>query len=221
MAVESLDGSARITWEPPEATGGLPLSGYLVFGISEDLQMDLLAEVGADVTEFVGEGLENGGVYLFAVRAVTIAGESALSDIVEARPVGLPGAVEGLTVLWIDDHVYVAWSMPLDSGGTPVLHFMVHREDWDPTNWTEVSVTNLAMADHDVENGKTYNYTVYAVNGVGDGPIDTISIAVPEPEVEPPKDPEVSMWPFLVVALVLTFAAVAALGSFRRKGVLM
>ena len=210
----SSDGSVRLTWEAPSWSGGRPLEGFWVLGISGAMQPELLEELGPGATEYVATGLTNGLTYLYAVRAVTEAGVSNLSDIVEGRPVGPPSAPQGLTALWLEDHVYVTWSAPNDTGGMPVKEYRLHRQDWPDGNWSPVSPLEVQFRDHDVERDTTYVYTVCAVTDAGEGPVARLTFTVP-PRVEAPADDAgAGAWAWVAGAIVLA----AAVAVFARPG---
>jgi hypothetical protein len=75
----------------------------------------------------------------------------------------------------------------------------------------------MVFSDEEVEHNSTYNYTVYAMNDVGGGPLVRISITTPPPEPEREDDPTV-VWPWLVLGASLAVLAVAVL-HWRRPGV--
>jgi len=196
------NGTATISWEAPDGTGGLPIVGYRVYGVSEGMQMALLAELGPGDMEFLVEDLVNGNVYHYAVMAWTLAGDSELSEVAEA---------------WMNEHVYVTWAVPLDDGGSPVIRYMLHRDDQGPGNWTEVD--EMVFRDHDVEWEAMYNYTVYAVTDVGEGPMVTIGFTVPlEPEPAP-EDEESDMWLYLAIGIGLAAVGLAVVYATRSKAV--
>jgi fibronectin type 3 domain-containing protein len=218
VAAQGLSDSVRVTWVAPENTGGRAIDGYRIYGISEDLEIELLAEIGPGIKEHIHLDLDNGQAYVYALQAFTEAGESELSEFVEATPVGPPSMPQGLVVLWSEGHVYVAWSAPTDDGGTPITGYRLHRHDWDPGNWTELTTADIAYRDYDVEPGGTYNYTVHAMNGVGDGPVTTVTITIPEPKESPQESSSTNYWPMLVVCLVLVTVAVVTLSTRGRRG---
>lgn len=220
VAAVGFDRSARVLWHPPADTGGLLIDGYRVYRISEGMQVELLTEVGPGAREYEVLDLTNGDVCLFAVRAFTEAGISDLSTMVEARPVGPPGALQGLAAYWMDGHVYVTWSSPLDDGGSPISGYTLFREDRVVGNWAALSAINTTYLDADVVPGMTYNYTVRAWSDVGDGPWTRATVEVPEEPEVPPEMMPLAKWPYLLLALLLAGAAVAVVAMSRgRKGV--
>jgi len=219
VATEGSNGSVRITWIAPAMTGGLPISGYRVYTIAEGMQVRLLAEVGPDVREFIDDGLENGKAYLFTVRSFTEVGDSGLSDIVEGMPIGSPSEPSGVVAVWMEDHVYISWSPPLDDGGSPVTGYFLRRDDWEPGKWVQIQIINNTYQDTEVERGSTYNYTLRARNGVNGSPHVTVGITVPLEEEVPPEVPVTDYWPLVILLLALVVAVIVALiGAKRNRG---
>jgi hypothetical protein len=216
VVAEGLNGSVRVSWEPPEETGGLVVSGYKVYGITGDLQINLIAELGPDTREFDHPDLQNGEVYLYAVRAFTGVGESDLSEIVEARPMGAPSQPSDLEALWMVGAVYLTWSVPVPDGGSPITGYSIRRNDWEPGVWLSLSAFNTTFLDTDVEHELTYNYTVRAQNVVDHGPGITISFTVPEEELPPPETINVNAWPLLAVVITLAVIAAVLVAMMRR-----
>ncbi|UCC92878.1 MAG: fibronectin type III domain-containing protein, partial [Thermoplasmata archaeon] len=216
VEAEGLNGSVRISWQTPDWTGGMPLLGYRVYGISEGSQAELLEELGPGETESVQGSLTNGEVYLYAVLAFTSVGESEMSQVVEGRPVGAPSAPQALIAVWMDGMVYVTWSSPMHDGGLPVEGYKLFREDWKGTDWTEVQPLEMMFSDEEVEHNGTYTYRVYAHNGVGASPVVNITITVP-PKEETVEDEPAEMWPWLVLAAAgaVLILAIALRGRTR------
>ena len=215
LVTEGMNGSVRLTWQPPDWDGGRVVVGYQMFRISPEMEVQLLAELAADGLEFMDDGLVNGRVYLYAVRALSEAGGSVLSEMVEGLPVGPPTAPLGLLAYWMDDHVHITWSAPIDDGGSPVLGFRYHRDDRDAGNWTEISIVELVLRDYEVEHNATYNYTLYAYNEEGRGPAVLVTFTVPPEEAGTVDDDPIDVWPFIVAGAVLA-AVVAAVALWRR-----
>ncbi len=217
LASESHNCSGRITWEPPAATGGLPLGGYRVYVIKGGVQFQLLAELGPDASEFVIADLVNGDVYLYGLRAFNDVGESLLSEFAEIRPVGPPAAPQGLVALWVEDHVHVAWAAPLEDGGKPVRGYRVHRDDWPADDWRSLSALDVLFRDHDVLPGGSYNYSVQAFNDIGVGPIVRVNIVVPQEPAVTPEATTYDIWPLLLIIAGLT-VVIVAISIVRLRG---
>jgi titin len=218
LVAEGHNGSVTLSWEPPEWNGGLPVIGYRLYRLSDTNEREMLAGLGEDEREFVHEGLVNGEVYRYAVQALTPAGSSELSQVTDGRPAGAPSTPQALIAVWMDGMVHVTWSSPASDGGAPLTGYWVRRTDWDPGNWTEVPAPGMVFSDVDVEHNSTYNYTLYAVNDVGAGPVVRISITTPPPE-DDPDDGTAGPWPWLLLGASLAVLAVAVLHWRRREPV--
>jgi len=222
VTAEGLDGRVRLTWGPPASTGGLPVLGYRVWGRSDGILGRMLAETGADARGLEVDGLENAKSYLFAVSAFTLAGESDLSTVVEAMPVGAPSAPLGLAAVWADGCVYVSWSAPALDGGSAVVGYRLRRDDWGAGNWTLLGALDLSFLDRDAAPGRSYNYTVVAINAVGEGPGAAVGLTIPPPAEESPRARSTDVWPaaFLAVGLVVVVLVAALMGRRGRVAML-
>ncbi len=117
-------------------------------------------------------GLTNGKTYTFKVKAQDMDGfwgtESNSSNPV--TPVGVPEAPTNIRLVPQDGGVSVYWQAPKDTGGFPILSYTVGvildgKEFW---NHTTSKGTSLYVSS--LENGKSYKFTVFATNKLGDGP---------------------------------------------------
>ena len=82
LLAEATDAAVTLTWEAPEDDGGAAITDY-------QYRIDQTGEwisIGSTDTTHTVTGLVNGTEYVFQVRAVTAAGNSAPSNRVEATP---------------------------------------------------------------------------------------------------------------------------------------
>ncbi len=84
------EGMVRLEWSPPESDGGTPILRYeyrLKEGRGEFGEWIPIADSAPDEVNAAGytvEGLGNGTVYVFELRAVNLVGEGPVSEAVEA-----------------------------------------------------------------------------------------------------------------------------------------
>lgn len=206
VSAEGHNASVRVTWSPPGWDGGRAVTGYRVYLVANDSAPSMLVQLEAGETEFVHDGLMNGRVYVYAVRALTIVGASEMSGMVDARPVGPPSTLVDISAFWAEDHVLLTWDRPFDDGGSPVMGYMLYREGQDGGD--PVQVADPTWSDFEVEAGTSYNYTIYAYNAVGDGPSARVTVHVPAEE-PPPVEPETVEWSYLALLAVLVALTVA------------
>src|SRR5690606_12483080 len=73
VAAEAGEGSATVSWQPPEFDGGTPVTGYVVTPYHDGSALEPIA-VDESTTEVVVPGLAAGEPYTFTVIAETMAG---------------------------------------------------------------------------------------------------------------------------------------------------
>ncbi|TDE34050.1 fibronectin type III domain-containing protein [Actinomadura sp. 6K520] len=176
--------AVRLTWRPPAADGGAPVTGYKVTVSPGGASTYTSGETAVTV-----EGLENGKAYTFDVTATNGVGAgppsspSAKITPVAARVPGPPTAVTGTPG---HGQVQVSWRPPADNGDDAIIKYVVTASPGGESisiagSQTEVPVTGLA-------NGTPYAFTVTAVNGIGAGPPSAPSdLITPEPPRPPGK----------------------------------
>jgi hypothetical protein len=87
----SSNRTATIKWNPPKATGGLPITGYVVTALMVDAAGNLLASSALPIQPAAARSFKMTlvpGLYTFTVQAVNAAGPgpaSARSNIVTVR----------------------------------------------------------------------------------------------------------------------------------------
>ncbi len=204
LGAEAGDGQVVLTWTAAY-DGGSTLTGYVVVRTSGDDTEEF--EIGV-VTTYTDTEVTNGETYTYKVLAVNEMGRGALSDGVEAspfKPVFVPGKVLSLTVTAKKARVTLTWMAPEDDGGSPLTGYVILRGE-AADSMTEIAQVGLPTSylDEDVKEGKTYHYTVLAVNGVGQGdPADTVQVKIQKTEVDEDEFPTL-----LMVGIVVVLAAI-------------
>ena len=80
-------GRAVITWTAPLWNGGTPLQGYRVYYGVTTPDIAYGGMVPSGQLNLTINGLDNGTVYRFGVKAVNMAGEGLLSNVLSATPI--------------------------------------------------------------------------------------------------------------------------------------
>ena len=63
----------------------------------------------------------------------------------------------------------VSYGLPLDDGGSPILHYLVEKMDVSRGTWTEAAeVAGLTAEVHNLVHMKEYHFRVKAVNSIGE-----------------------------------------------------
>ncbi|MCU0799664.1 MAG: fibronectin type III domain-containing protein, partial [Candidatus Thermoplasmatota archaeon] len=95
-------------------------------------------------------------------------------ETVPGIPLDLEATINGLNVT-------LEWDVPASDGGWPVLGYKVYRGEGSDNMTFLTDVTGSPFYDRTVENGKTYHYSVRAMNVLGlSEPSITVSATIPD-----------------------------------------
>ncbi|KAL1383363.1 hypothetical protein pipiens_013162 [Culex pipiens pipiens] len=165
-----------ISWQPPEDTGGCPLTGYLLEKMDVENGTWLQAgECGADQLTFDFQHLQKGRKFEFRVKAYNKEGESTpLETLLAVKTVNPYDPPEAPGKPVVDDYgidfVQLKWEAPEKDGGRPITHYVVEFKNKFLTDWTECAKTETADATCKVTGLKekvVYQFRVRAVNKGG------------------------------------------------------
>ena len=143
-----------------------------------------------DQLTYVDDEVTNGETYHYAVAATNDIGEGVLSAIAEATPFRLPtvpGTVRLLTGKAKDGKVELSWATPEDDGGSALTGFVVLRgSSADDMEVVATLGVVTSWTDEEAKWGRTYLYSVAALNEPGQGePINEVQVKVPKKEEDP------------------------------------
>jgi polygalacturonase len=122
------------------------------------------ATVSSAVYSYKAEGLNNGTIYYFVVKALNTGGASPASNEVQAAPRTIPDAPTLVTATASDGQATVSFIAPAD-GGSPITGYEVVSAPGGiivTGSISPITVTGLT-------NGVSYTFTVRAVNSEGTG----------------------------------------------------
>jgi hypothetical protein len=162
------DSEVRLSWGPPLTDNGRSVTGYRVYaGATPELaSLKCLAQSReANVT-----GLVNGREYWFLVAAVNEVGEGPRAPVA-ATPYGRPSEPNGLQAEGSAGGITLRWSLPARTGGAANLTYRVLRGP-SPDTLAVVAELNdtFEWTDSGVLPGRTYWYSVLALNSLWEGP---------------------------------------------------
>lgn len=183
----------HLKWKRPEDDGGTPIEYFQIDKLDPEtgcwIPCARSTEPQADVT-----GLTPGGEYKFRVSAVNSEGvsEPLVGDesIIAKNPFDEPGKPENLRPTdWDKDHIDLAWTPPLNDGGSPITGYIVEKKDkygkWEKA--IEVPADQTSATVPDLIEGQTYEFRVSAVNAAGPGePSDATQPIVAKPRNKAP-----------------------------------
>jgi len=191
------DEMVNLTWEAPENDGGAEVVAYRVYRDGE-----FVARV--ERMWYREEGLQNGRGYYYQVSAVNRMGEGELSEGVNATPIAPPSAPRNVQAVQEKDGILLTWDPPEDDGGSQITLYKILR---DGVDYAAVPGNTTEFLDENVSAGKSYRYSVKAVNDAG------TSEQSLEVSVEVREEEEKSGFLPLLVAVVIVLA-VALVASY-------
>jgi len=175
----SRDSSIRVTWLAPAITGGSPILYYTVTVTP--------AAGGASVvvrgfSPLIVGGLTNGTPYTVGVTASAGGGtSSAASAPGTVTPYILPTPPRNFVATAGNTSVSLSWIPPLNSGGAPVIGYLVL---WDESPGVTVTETSTVVTG--LTNGETYIFTVQAITVLSTSLPTTSNPVIPATVPNPP-----------------------------------
>ena len=174
------DRNISLGWEPPEDTGGLPISGYMVHIRDGRTNEERVVELpGPTSLAYVDRRVENGARYLYRVAAIAGDEEGEPTMELAVVPFGSPGAPSGLAAHAQDLQVRLEWTAPPDNG-RPITHYVIYWGTVPSALANVLEIGNVTSHTQVVgENGVMYYFQVVAKNEAGEGERSGEAWAVP------------------------------------------
>nr|XP_029536988.1 neural cell adhesion molecule 1-like isoform X10 [Oncorhynchus nerka] len=229
--VEAFSSSARVEFQEPDATGGVPVLRYRAewktVGRGTWVQMVYDVQGGA-LSEITITGLKPETNYEVKMSAINGKGEGETSPVVvfKTEPVREPEPpkLEG-TLQTKGNSLKVNW-LKQDDGGSPITHYLVrykpkHQADWKPEIRLPSGSEYVVLSG--LEWNTEYDVFVVAENQQGKSQPGTLTIRTsPEPSAIPDIDGESAlsmgiMAGILILAFVLLLLAVDVTCYFTNK----
>jgi titin len=167
-----------LEWRPPQDPGDLAVAGYHIYRGLTIAGLTLLTTINSPVTlTYLDGAVSNGVTYHYAVMAFNDLGNSSLSGVLDATPMGLPSEPRNVTTEVGDGHVKLTWEGPLLNGGRPVLAYYLYRAVGDGPMERHAEVCGTSYEENGLTNGVVYRYKVSAFTAFGEGPsTDVLSL---------------------------------------------
>jgi surface protein len=190
LVATSGNQQVALTWSVPVDNGGTPITNYTIYEGTAAGDESPIVTVG-NVTSRVVLGLTNGVTYYFTVAAVNAIGTGVNSSVVNATPITVPGAPQRLVAAAGNGQVVLTWTAPSADGGSAITGYKIYMGTAAGAETLLATVGNvLAYTATGLTNGKTYYFTVSAINAAGEGVKSTEASAKPSaPAVYPPPIP--------------------------------
>ncbi|MEQ1785538.1 MAG: FG-GAP-like repeat-containing protein [Acidimicrobiales bacterium] len=172
-ATAAVNGTATVSWTPPAADGGAPVTGYIVSSYIGLFPWPPAQLFTSTATTQTVAGLTNGTQYRFRVQAVNSAATSNYSGATNAvTPVvaTVPGSPTGAAATPGNGQATISWTAPTSNGGSPITGYWVTGYvGYFPVALVRFGSTSTSQVMTGLTNGTTYWFRVRAVNAVGGG----------------------------------------------------
>ncbi|XP_057691458.1 myomesin-3-like [Corythoichthys intestinalis] len=176
MVFRDTDTSVLLKWQEPKNKEGI-LGYYLYCSEKGKQEWKVINNKPVTNPRFTVHGLQTRKEYVFRVKSVSGAGNSAYS--VESEPIlvkaaiRVPSAPSAIALLMCTgSEMVLGWRRPRFDGGDPVRGYYLDRREAGTEMWREVNVKAYRERRATVSNltgGLWYQFRVYAANMVGVG----------------------------------------------------
>ncbi|XP_026872193.2 immunoglobulin superfamily member 22 isoform X2 [Electrophorus electricus] len=169
--------SISMKWKAPRDNGGRKVTGFIIERrLAGKKAWIKVGEVDGDTTAFCNDKVEEGKPYQYRIRAVNSQGTSdplETEQVYAGEPVEPPGVLPQPQITDVTkDAVSLTWAPPAQTGGAPVLGYIVERRKKGSSMWVCVSkdlIPDTACAVNGLVEDMEYEFRVTAVNRVGEG----------------------------------------------------
>ncbi|MDN4070629.1 InlB B-repeat-containing protein [Paenibacillus vini] len=158
---QAIGGNAKVqlSWSPV-----LGSTGYQIYQSTESgIYGSETATVTESVYSYEVDGLTNGKVYYFVVKAINEGGLSAESNEMSAKPATVPSAPRDVTAVAGNGQATITFTSPADNGGSSITKYEVTSS---PGNIVATGVGSPIVITG-LSNGTSYFFTVKAINEQG------------------------------------------------------
>ena len=134
-------GNVRLTWSAPSATGGVPITDYVVQrSWNGGATWTSMSDGFGTQRSFLVTRQTIGATYQFRVAARNSVGWGPASNVVSATPQGtIPSAPRSLAATAGPGRVHLTWSVPSTNGGLPITDYVVQRSWNGGATWISMS----------------------------------------------------------------------------------
>jgi predicted phage tail protein len=186
----------NLSWSAPSSNGGAVITGYKIEVKHGTGQFEtLVSSTPNSTTKYSHAQLTSGTTYSYRVSAINSAGIGSPSSESSAIPTetATPSPQQSTTPprpptlsanLVSSNQIHLSWSIPSDTGGSPITGYKIEYKIGSEQYRTLVSKTTSTSYSHTGLLANTYSYRVSAINSAGvSTPSNEVSMAIAQPEI--------------------------------------
>uniref|UniRef100_A0A4W5R209 Immunoglobulin like and fibronectin type III domain containing 1, tandem duplicate 2 n=1 Tax=Hucho hucho TaxID=62062 RepID=A0A4W5R209_9TELE len=194
--VETSLTAIEFKWKPPKDDGGCPVKHYILERqqVGGSKTWTNVGELPNDPLKYRDTNVKPGKRYCYHIRAKN---EEGVSDVLETEDIqagilcypGPPSAPKVVSAF--KDCINLAWSPPINTGGTEIWGYNLERRKkgsifWSPVN-LDGPIKDTTFALKDVIEGAAYEFRVSAINisGVGEPSPPSVTVFARDPKMRP------------------------------------
>ena len=227
MGLEAVAGAGIVdlTWAAPLHDGGIPIIRFVVYRGTSETDLEPLVTLGYQLS-YADEAVEGEVTYHYRVLAGNDVFDGPMSDLVSARPwwpPRLPGAPRALEAKVIGTSAHLSWMAPEDDGNSTITLYVILR-GLSPSDLVELVRIGPtpSYVDEGLERGRTYYYSVAALNikGMGESS-QVVNVRVKTGGTTGPQGPWWVMLALLGILVAGTLSVVSTETGRYRWGLLL
>ncbi len=173
VKVVSGPGFNQVSWSASTDTGGIPLTGYLVYRSESPGSEILLADAGLNLS-YNDTSVVNGQTYYYIVKASNGIYEGESSDEVQGTPHTAPSVPEQVQAVPGLKNITISWAAPYDGGSSIDGYLLEYGTSVDDLSHSALTgnVTEYTLSG--LFDGTLYSFRISAHNSAGFGQQSTI-----------------------------------------------
>lgn len=173
------DTYVYLTWNTPLSDGGSSITNYQIQSSSTSggpyTNLGTTSQLSYNDT-----GLTNNNNYYYVISAINTNGKGTDSAEILGQPSLDLTPPMNLHVVSSSNQVELAWDIPQNNGGFPILYYNVYRSTVTGGPYSLIGTSsNLQYIDDTTTNGLNYYYTIRAVNTIKEGMVSLELMATP------------------------------------------
>jgi PKD repeat protein len=159
----------KLTWEPPSIVGEYPVKKYIIYRNTNPNEEKFLFDVGVRFY-YNDSDVSNGVTYYYSVRTKSEKTDGLVTNEYSAIPGLKPSTPLDISSVSGDSFVKLNWSEPASTGGLAIMKYRIYKQNIETGDQEVIDTENVIFYnDTKVINGVKYNYSISAINSIGEG----------------------------------------------------